>query len=100
MCLSIFSVIQCPLLPLWADSVFNSSTHIYKTAVNYQCNAGFKFDDKSNVSSKTSVCTSDKTWDPPIVQCTGEWLNLYLQYIIPHNTKNNKHMKMQLLDDG
>ena len=67
------AVVFCPPLPTW-NAVFNFTSNDFNATTDYWCRTGDAFTDSGGDETirKWTTCTSDKTWQDPIVECVGE----------------------------
>ncbi|OAF65706.1 hypothetical protein A3Q56_06576, partial [Intoshia linei] len=69
--------IKCGMIAFWDKTIiYNSTKNIYKSAVSYNCAELYKFEYKRqapqpfNVTTRTSVCSANGNWIPPLLGCT------------------------------
>ena len=67
------SVVFCPPLPYWSETLFNSTDNNFLSVVTYWCNDGYAFkgytSKPGNETVLSSMCLASKTWYPAILDC-------------------------------
>ena len=64
-----YSVIRCPVVPVWDDLEANTTENVVGTTLNISCSTG---DNEMKTSFVISRCTSNGTWVPSFNRCKGK----------------------------
>ena len=64
--------VHCSAVPTWEFIGVNTTSTLYKTAVNYTCVGNTTFSDGEEY--KATICDRDGYWEPSLWSCRGKYM--------------------------
>ena len=78
------TVVECPVLPVWAGMDVSTTSKHYMTSVTYSCLDDYEFSDQSR-TRKGATCDYQGYWVPAIVDCVRMYTILFFCNIFVSN---------------
>ena len=67
----LFTVLQCPPLPVWSTYDVNSTDTIYQTSIAISCSGNATF--PNNITYSVHQCGRHAQWEPDLLECQGQY---------------------------